>query len=291
VVDPDAMARAVDEDTALIVGSAGNYPYGTIDPIGALSDLALERGVGLHVDGCLGGFILPWGEQLGYDIPAFDFRLPGVTAISADTHKYGYGLKGTSTLLFADHALREQLYYFKADWQGGKYLSPGIAGSRSGGLLAATWAAMVTMGRRGYLERARGVFETSFAMQEVVRSHDELRIFGDPTFCFAFTTDAFEIYHVNDFMNQRGWRFNGLQYPNGLHFAVTGPQLRDGLVDEWATDLAEAIAYGHEHAGEAPTSAAIYGGVPGGSTPEAEAFLREFAVAILDGFQSLPPEA
>ena len=135
-------------------GSACNYGYGTIDPIAELGRLALERGVGLHVDGCLGGFILPFGEELGYDIPPFDFRVPGVTCISADTHKYGYAFKGTSTLLFRDKALRNAQYFHLAGWSGGKYMSPGIEGSRSGGLLAATWAAMVQLRPRG-LPRAR----------------------------------------------------------------------------------------------------------------------------------------
>jgi len=174
------------------------------------------------------------------------------------------------------------------DWPGGKYFSPGMAGSRSGGLLAATWAAMVTMGRDGYLERARGIFDTAFAMQDVVRSHAKLRIFGHPTFCFAFTSDDFDIYHVNDHMKQRGWRFNGLQYPDGLHFCVTGPQLRDGLVDDFATDLDDAVTYARSQGDAPPVSAAIYGGVPGGLTPEADTFLREVVVGLLDEFQTVP---
>src|SRR4051812_31643375 len=151
-VDVDAVARLIDENTVAIVGSACNYGYGTVDPIDKLSDVALEKEVGLHVDGCLGGFILPFGQELGYDIPVFDFRIPGVTTMSADTHKYGYAFKGSSVLAFRDIALRDSQYFFMTDWSGGKYASPGIEGSRSGGLLAATWAAMVSFGRTGYLE-------------------------------------------------------------------------------------------------------------------------------------------
>src|SRR5690606_23708360 len=177
--------------------------YGTIDPIPALSDLAVERGVGLHVDGCLGGFILPFGQELGYEqIPTFDFRLPGVTTISADTHKYGYGLKGTSTLLFRDKAVRNAQYFFRTDWTGGKYCSPRMDGSRSGGLLAATWASMVRLGREGYLRYADQIFSTAVAMKDAVRSHRELRTPGEPAFCFSFTDDPagggeFDIYRVN----------------------------------------------------------------------------------------------
>src|SRR4029079_11152217 len=287
--DLGAVKDLIDDNTIAIMGSACNYGYGTIDPIAELSDLALGRGVGLHVDGCLGGFILPWGQELGYDIPTFDFRIPGVTSISADTHKYGYGFKGTSVLAFRDKAIRNSQYFFMTDWTGGKYASPGIEGSRSGGLLAATWAAMVSFGREGYLNYARQIFETAFKMQDAVRSHPELRIVGaNPTFCFSFTSDEFEIYHVNDFMRTRGWRFNGQQYPNSIHMAVTRPQTQPGLVDQFATDLAEAVAYAHEHREEKPMSAAVYGGVEGGMTSEADEFIRSVMEDMLDKHQGLP---
>ena len=120
-------------------------------PSSELSDLALERGINLHVDGCLGGFILAWGKDLGYDVPSFDFRLPGVTSISADTHKYGFGLKGSSVLLYRNPELRRLQYFIVPDWPGGAYTSPGMSGSRSGGIIAAAWAAMVSLGREGYM--------------------------------------------------------------------------------------------------------------------------------------------
>jgi len=292
-VDPDAMAAEIDDHTVAIVGSACNYGYGTVDPIGALSELALDRGVGLHVDGCLGGFILPFGRELGYDIPVFDFRLPGVTSISADTHKYGYAFKGTSTVLFRDRAVRDAQYFHLAGWSGGKYMSPGIEGSRSGGLLAETWAAMVQLGREGYLVHARDIFITADAMKAVVLSHPELRIMGAPTFCFSFTSDAFDIYHVADSMRSKGWRFNGQQYPNAIHMAVTGPQTRPGVVDAFAGDLAEGVEYAKmmEAAGQEAFSGAIYGGVPGGMNLEAEEFIVSVMDDMLDTELSVPPGA
>ncbi len=287
--DLDSVRSLIDDTTVALIGSACNYGYGTIDPIAEMGQLALERNLGLHVDGCLGGFILPWGEQLGYDIPPFDFRVPGVTSISADTHKYAYGFKGTSVLLFRDKALRNGQYFYLTDWTGGKYCSPGIEGSRSGGLLAATWAGMVSLGREGYLRYAKRIFETAFAMQEAVTAHSELRLIGSPTFCFSFTSDDFDIYHVNDFMRTRGWRFNGQQYPNSIHMAVTRPQTRPGVVDEFASDLDEAVAYAKEHAGEAPKSGAIYGGIPGGPTAEAASFIEAVMAEMMDEQQALPP--
>ena len=208
LADLGAVEAAIDADTVAVVGSACNYGYGTVDPIAELGELCAERGVGLHVDACLGGFILPFGEELGYGVPPFDFRLPGVTSISADTHKYGYAFKGSSTVLFRDKALRNAQYFYLTSWSGGKYCSPGIEGSRSGGIIAATWAAMVQLGRSGYRRYAEQIFSTAAQMMAAVRTHPELRILGQPTFVFSMTSEDFDIYHVNDFMRSRGWRFN-----------------------------------------------------------------------------------
>jgi glutamate/tyrosine decarboxylase-like PLP-dependent enzyme len=291
VVDPEVLAASIDDNTIVIVGSACNYGYGTVDPITELGRVALDRGVGLHVDGCLGGFILPFGEELGYDVPPFDFRVPGVTSISLDTHKYGYSFKGSSTLVFRDKAYRNAQYFHLVGWSGGKYMSPGIEGSRSGGILAATWAAMVGMGRDGYLEHARAIFTTADRMKAAVLSHPELRLLGAPTFCFSITSDAFDIYHVADFMSGRGWRFNGQQYPNAIHMAVTGPQTRPGVVEEFTADLAEAVDYAREKtaAGEEAFMSAIYGGVAGGLTTEVEELVVAVMTEMLDTQQSLPP--
>ena len=291
-VDLDWVAEHIDANTIAMMGSAPNYGYGTIDAIPELGRLAAERGVGLHVDGCLGGFVLPFAEELGYGdaVPRFDFRVPGVTSISTDNHKYGYALKGASTLLFADRAYRNAQYFFLSDWTGGKYMSPGIEGSRSGGLIAAAWASMVQLGREGYRRYAKAIFDTAFAMQDAVRSHPELTIIGDPTFCFSFRSDVFDIYHVADAMKLKGWRFNGQQYPNAIHMAVTRPQTRPGVLEAFTADLDDAVDYAKKKAaaGETPIGAAIYGGVPGGLTVEATQFIEAMMERMLDAQQSLP---
>jgi sphinganine-1-phosphate aldolase len=287
-VDLGWVAEHVDDDTVAIVGSACNYGYGTVDPIAELGRLALDHGIGLHVDGCLGGFLLPFGKELGYEIADFDFSVPGVTTISADTHKYGYSLKGTSVLCFADKALRNAQYFFQTDWSGGKYCSPGMDGSRSGGMLAATWAAMVSLGRAGYRRYAEAIFATSAAMQAEVRSHPGLRVLGEPSFLFSFTSDDYDVYHVNDFLRTRGWRLNGQQYPNAIHMDVTRPQTQPGVLERWASDLADAVQYAEAHATELPRSSAIYGGVAGGMTDEADSVIRSVMADMLDHQSALP---
>ncbi len=291
LVSPADVAAQIDQNTIAVIGSAGSYPYGTVDPIEALGELAAERGVGLHVDGCLGGFILAFANELGHPVAPFDFRVPGVTSISIDTHKYGYSPKGSSVLLFRDKALRTAQYFHLVGWSGGKYMSPGMDGSRSGGLLAATWAALVQYGREGYRRHAAEILTTAAAMRAAVAAHPELRLMGRPTFCFSFTSNDFDIYHVADFMRPRGWRFNGQQYPNAIHMAVTRPQTRPGVVAAFTADLAEAVGYARQQhaAGAHPQLGAIYGGVEGGLTRESEAFIAAFMNAMLDTQQSLPP--
>jgi glutamate/tyrosine decarboxylase-like PLP-dependent enzyme len=258
--DVQDIESKITANTIMIMGSAGNYGHGIIDPIEKLSDLAVKYKVGLHVDGCLGGFILSWALPLGIDCPVFDFRLPGVTAISADTHKYGYSLKGTSTVLFSNEDLRRYQYYGQIEWPGGVYISPGFNGSKSGGMFAATWAAMVHYGKEGYMKRAKQIFEVNARMKNIVKLIPELKLFGDSLFITAIGSDAFNIYHVNDYLKTKGWRMNGQQNPNGFHFCITGPQVTNpGIADDFEKDLKDAVAYAKVQKGD-PKSAAMYGG-------------------------------
>jgi sphinganine-1-phosphate aldolase len=291
--DSGAMEAAIDDNTIAMMGSAGTYGHGTIDPIAELGQIALRHNIGLHVDGCLGGIILAFGKEVAdsidFDIPDFDFTVPGVTTISADTHKYGFSLKGTSLLLFRDKALRNNQYFFQTAWSGGKYCSPGIDGSRSSGLLAATWAGMVAIGRTGYHRYAREIFQTSKAMQDAVTSHPQLKLLGTPTFLFAVASDELDIYLVNDALRARGWRMNGLQYPNAIHLCVTRPQTQAGVVERWTDDLAFAVQHAIDNHGKPAKSGAIYGGVSGGWSEAADDFIRTIMSDMLDQHQALPP--
>jgi len=274
LVDLAWVREHITANTVALVGSAGSYPYGLIDPITELGELALEHDVGLHVDGCLGGFLLPWIARLGVTVTPFDFRVPGVTSMSADTHKFGYSLKGTSVLLYRDAALRRHQYFTFPDWPGGLYISPGMSGSRSGGLIAAAWAAMLTTGEQGYLDAAAAIHATAQKIKAAVQARPELRVYGDdPTFLVAFGAarppedGGVDIFLVNDALTSRGWRMNPDQLPAGLHFCVTRPNTRPGLAEEFASDLEYAVEYAVDHRGEAATSGALYGmaGTPAGN--------------------------
>lgn len=279
LADVAAIRASITENTIAIAGSAGNYPHGLIDPLEQLSELALERGIGFHVDGCLGGFLLPWVEKLGYQVPPFDFRLAGVTSMSCDTHKFGYGLKGASVVLYRNKALRRFQYFSTPDWAGGLYASPTMAGSRSGGITASTWAAMVALGEEGYLEGARRIMKAADTIKAGITAIPELQVIGTPTFCIAITSDVVNIYHVNDHMSARGWRLNGLQLPPAVHMCVTLPQTAPGVAEKFVTDLAEAVEYAKNPPEPTPRSGAVYGGGAAGIAP---AFVNEMLLTWLD---------
>src|SRR5262245_49564889 len=239
--DVAATAAAITPSTAVIVGSAPCFPNGMVDPISELAELARTRDIGFHTDACLGGFVLPWAERLGYDVPPFDFRVPGVTSMSADTHKYGYAAKGTSVVLYRDKDLRHFQYYKTAKWAGGLYFSPTFAGSRPGALSAACWAAMVTLGEAGYLDAVRRIVETASAVKEGIAKIDGVDVIGDPLWNVAFAAPDVDIYRVLDMMGHHGWSLNGLQDPPSVHLCVTLRHTQPGVVDRFLADLASSV--------------------------------------------------
>ncbi len=240
--DLTAMTAAVTDRTAVVVGSSPSFPHGVIDPIPQIAALAAERGTGCHVDACLGGFIVPWAEKLGYPVPPFDFRLPGVTSMSADTHKYGYAAKGSSVVLYRGRELRQFQYYTTVDWPGGLYLSPTFAGSRPGALSATCWAAMVSIGERGYTEAARRILETGAKVRDGIAAIPGVRVLGEPLWVIAFATEeGVDVFQVMENMSGRGWSLNGLQRPAAVHIAITLRHTLPGVADRFLADLRAAV--------------------------------------------------
>lgn len=239
--DTNAIKKAVTKNTIAIAGSAPSFPHGTIDPIEEMSNIALENSIGFHTDACLGGFILPFAKQLGYDVPKFDFRLKGVTSMSADTHKYGYSAKGTSVVMYRGENLRHFQYYTISDWPGGLYFSPTFAGSRPGALSAACWASMLSIGEKGYLNCTQKIMDTANEIKQGIQNIPELYILGKPLWVIAFGSKTLNIYKVFDHMTQKGWSLNGLHKPSCVHIAVTLRHTQDGVARQFVTDLHQAV--------------------------------------------------
>src|SRR5579871_684314 len=202
-----AVAERISAQTVLLVGSAPAYPHGVVDDIAGLAALATERGLPLHVDACLGGFLLPFARRLGAPVPKFDFELAGVTSLSADLHKYGYAAKGASVLLHQDRAHRRHQFFTYSGWPGGVYVSPSITGTRPGGAIAAAWAVLHHLGETGYLRLASGVLETARRLREGIAAVPGLRLWGEPQLSvFSFGSDQLDVYALGDAMDARGWK-------------------------------------------------------------------------------------
>jgi glutamate/tyrosine decarboxylase-like PLP-dependent enzyme len=278
--DVNAMRAAIGPRTVLVVGSAPAYPHGVMDPLSELAALAQEKGVLFHVDACLGGFLLPFARRLGHDIPDFDFAVPGVTSLSADLHKYGYAAKGASLVLYRTPELRRHQFFTFANWSGGIYASPSMAGTRPGGAIAAAWAVLKYLGEEGYLRLARTVLDTSKALREGIAAIPGLKLLGDPRLSiFAFSSDSLDVYALGDAMEARGWKLDRQMMPPALHLMVTPAHA--AVVEPFLADLracAASLASGEP----APDgSAAMYGML--GALPdksEAEGFILQFMDAL-----------
>lgn len=239
--DVDSMKQAITSNTIMMVGSAPSYPHGVIDPIAELAAIAQENGLLFHVDACVGGFLLPFAQKLGYPIPDFDFKVPGVTSISADLHKFGYAAKPASVILYRNPELRRHQMFVSINWPGGIYPSPTMTGSRAAGPIAAAWALMNHLGESGYLEITKTVMETTRIIQEGIRNIPGLKVLSNPEMSvFAIASDSLDVYEVADELDLYGWHLDRQHFPRCLH--VTINHVHSKITDEFLSDLAKATA-------------------------------------------------
>ncbi len=241
-VDVEAVRKLINRRTILLVGSAPSYPHGVIDPIAELSLVAQQHNIPLHVDACLGGFLLPFIEKNGGEVPQFDFRLPGVTSISADVHKYGFAAKGASTVTYRSMKYMKHQFFVDENWPGGVFASPALLGTRPGGAFAAAWAAMHALGEDGYQENARQIMEVSAKLQNGINAVDGLTVMGHPNmsvFGYNSTDDKVNIFAVGDQMEAKGWHIDRIQRPEGLHMMVVPGHAK--IVDSFLADLEAAV--------------------------------------------------
>ncbi|XP_020292659.1 sphingosine-1-phosphate lyase isoform X2 [Pseudomyrmex gracilis] len=238
-VSIEAMKKAITRNTIMLVGSAPNFPYGTMDNIEAISKLGTLYDIPVHVDACLGGFLACFMNNAGYYIEPFDFRLPGVTSISADTHKYGYAPKGSSLILYRHKKYRHHQYTISTDWPGGIYGSPTVNGSRAGGIIAACWATLMYFGLNRYVESTKDIIETTKYIEKKLRGMNGIFIFGKPaTSVIAIGSKDFHIYRLSEALSEKGrWNLNTLQFPCGIHICVTHVHTNPGVADQFVEDV------------------------------------------------------
>lgn len=257
--DVKAMEEAITANTIMLAATAVTYPQGVIDPITEIGALADGKNLWFHVDGCLGGYMLPFLRKLGCPIPPFDFSVPGVKSLSADIHKYGYVSKGVSTLFYRTGALRQHQFFVHADWPGGVYATPSLSGARPGGAIASAWAILHYLGEEGFLKLAKAAREATLRLTEGINAIPGLFVLGDPpATVFAFGADAFDIYRLAEKIKERGWRMHAQHRPPSLHMTVS--PYHENIVEPFLADLRETAVELMQSGAEEPSGeAALYG--------------------------------
>lgn len=238
---PGEVEKAITENTAMIVTSAPNFPFGVIDPIEEIGLIAQRHKIWLHVDACVGGMILPFLSMAGVKVRKWDFLVPGVTSISVDLHKYGFTPKGSSVILYRNSHYRRYQLYVNANWPGYPMSNVGMQSTKSAAPMAASWAVMNSLGIEGYVNLAR---KTLAAKDRIVNGLKELgyHIVGSPeTTIFAFASENVDIFRVGSELKKRGW-FLQVQpgsasedLPSSLHLNISPIHVK--VADEFLRDL------------------------------------------------------
>lgn len=243
-VHAEDMRRAITPNTVLLVASAPNYSQGVIDPIGEIGKIAQGKNLLFHVDGCVGGLHLSFMRKLGYNLPDFDFTVPGVTSISTDLHKYGYAAKGCSVIMYRSREIRKYQIFACTDTTAYTLINPTVLSTKSGGPMAGAWAILNFLGEEGYMRIIQEVQEATRKLIDGVNSIDGQQVLGEPAMCmFSFKSDIINVYQLADQMNQRGWYIQG-QFstpltPRNLHISVNHGTIHN--VDALLKDLRECM--------------------------------------------------
>ena len=240
--DIEALTAELDSDTVLMAGSAPQFTYGVFDQIEELAAIAEDRDIWFHTDACVGGFFSPFAEQLGHDIPPWDFRIPGVRSISADLHKYGFSPKGASVVAFSDPAYHRYQVFDFDDWSRGRYVTSTFAGTRPGANIAAAWAVMRYLGNEGYLEIAARIWELREKLIDGIRSIDGVELCGKPELTLmSYRSDSLDIYQIAAGLSSRGW-YTVAPSPNPPAINLGILSLAFGeVMDAYLQDLREVV--------------------------------------------------
>ncbi len=240
--DAKAMDAAIDDQTMMIVGAAPCFPHGVIDPIEELSEVAVKRDLWLHVDACVGGYISPFAKRLGYDIPVFDFSLPGVRSISADLHKFGHCPKPASTVFYRDTSYHDFQKFDHAEWSGGRMITQTYVGTRPGGAIAAAWAVMNNLGIEGYEEIASRMLKMAHQYKDDINAIDGLKVVGDPHItivAYESVDPAVDIAQVAESMRSKGWLIGMSRLPVAIITMMS--LLHEPVRAEYIADLKDSV--------------------------------------------------
>ena len=260
-MDARALQKFLDKDCLVVVCGAPSYPYGIIDPVEDIARVAQENNLPLHVDACVGGFILPWAEKLGYWEEPWDFRVPGVTSISLDIHKFGFSAKGASLIMYRSMDYLRNQFFISTEFRGGVYVSPTILGTRPGGAIAAAWSTIQHLGQKGYMENTRRLIEGKNRLRDFFHSIPELEVLGNPKInLLAYRTknNKPDIFVIADYLEEKGWLVDRQQLPPCIHLTILPSNLP--AIDAYKEDVRAALDYALANPqAEAKGNAALYG--------------------------------
>ena len=275
------LKKVINKNTCMIGLSAPNFTYGSFDNVHEVQELlkTLSFDIPIHLDCCLGGFILPFT----FEGQNRNFNRELITSISLDTHKYGYGPKGCSVILYRDKKYCHNQYFIQPDWSGGIYASPTFAGSRSGAIIAATWAALLYHGKEGYNNYAKKIVNTTREIANELKKIDGIKVIGEPSSCIvAFKSKVLDIYRLAENLKLKKWNLNILQNPPAVHLCVTTHHLDKKVINKFIEDVKNEVEKILNEPNASTTGvAAIYG--MSQQLPD-KSIVKELAYGYLDTF-------
>lgn len=283
-LDTTLLEYNLNKNTILVVASAPSFSNGVIDPIHEISTIiqTYNKNIGFHLDACLGGFLLPFMDIIYKRDSGLNFNCIGLTSISMDTHKYACSPKGTSVLMYRNKELAHYQYFVDPDWTGGIYISPTLAGSRSGELIASTWATMMYFGKKGYIRNANKILEIVDYIYKQLLIEDEIDIIAKPDVSIiSFTTRTFSIYLLCSEMNKRGWSLNSLQFPSSAHICITPVHTMD-IARDFIKDIKASIDYIKTNKLSKPEG--VYGIYGSSQAIPDRSIIKEIGYAYLDSY-------
>lgn len=243
-VDVDAIEKAINTNTVLIVGSAPSYAYGAVDPIEEIGQVAKKHNVLFHVDGCIGGFVMAFNRKAGIPTPKYDFSVEGVTSISMDLHKYAYAAKGCSTLLFKNSEIRKSQFFISTSWTGYNAINSTLLSTKPGGPIAGAWTALNYFGEDGYLKISQDTMLATQKLLDGVKDIEGFYILGNPqTPLVSFANNKYDVFQIADELKAKGWflsaQLSSNAAPPNLHLTVM--MAHRGVENEFLSDLKEAV--------------------------------------------------
>ena len=255
--DVATMEALIDDDTIMLVGSAPAFPYGVIDPISEIGKLAARRGIWLHVDACVGGYLAPFARMIGRDIPDFDFRVPAVCSISADLHKFGFCPKPASTVFYRSAEQAQHHHFDFSDWPNGRFQTATIVGTRPAGGVAGAWATFQFLGVEGYKKIARDLMSFIDAYKAGIKDIPGLKILGDPHLSIiAYGSDEIDVFSVAELMSKKGWLPGLVQKPKGIHRMMS--MIHQPSLDEYLSEVRAAVGIVRQSQPKGSTLEATY---------------------------------